>query len=89
MSCPEVGSSSRKGLGPISATTGSTAASSPGLPWRSAQWTVQRGVEELYAAYRQHGLTADDFASRLVRISQIKRLVAEGRLDNNLQRIPG
>jgi nucleoside-diphosphate-sugar epimerase len=49
------------------------------------QWTVRRGVEELYEAYQRYGLTADAFSKRYVRIAHIKRLVGEGRLDASLQ----
>jgi nucleoside-diphosphate-sugar epimerase len=55
------------------------------FPHAVPQWTVRRGVEELYAAYRRFGLTADDFFDRFVRIAHVKRLLAEGRLDNGLQ----
>lgn len=55
------------------------------LPHAVPQWTVQRGVEELYGAYRQWGLTSDDFFGRLLRITHIKSLLAEGRLDDCLQ----
>ncbi len=48
------------------------------------QWTVRRGVEELYEAYQRYGLTADAFSKRYVRIAHIKRLVGEGRLDGSL-----
>ncbi len=49
------------------------------------QWTVRRGVEELYDAYLKRGLTNDDFFSRFVRIEQIKHLTAAGRLDAELR----
>lgn len=49
------------------------------------RWTVRRGVEELYEAYLQRGLTSDDFRARFVRIEQIKRLLEAGRLDGKLQ----
>lgn len=55
------------------------------LPQAVPRWTVRRGVEELYAAFRRYSLTEDDFLGRYVRISQIKRLLAEGRLDGDLQ----
>lgn len=55
------------------------------LPHAVPEWTVQRGAEELYVAYRRHGLTAEDFLGRLVRIAHIKRLLLEGRLDDSLQ----
>lgn len=50
------------------------------------QWTARRGVEELYEAYRSVGLTLDDFeGERYKRIAHIKRLVADGALDQELR----
>ncbi len=54
------------------------------FPEAVPRWTVRRGVEELYEAYQRIGLTAEDFHDRFVRITHIKRLLAEGRLDGNL-----
>jgi nucleoside-diphosphate-sugar epimerase len=55
------------------------------LPHAVPQWTVHRGVEELYAAYQRYGLSSEDFAGRLMRIAHIKKLLFEGRLDDSLQ----
>ncbi|MBN1460306.1 MAG: SDR family oxidoreductase [Armatimonadetes bacterium] len=49
------------------------------------QWTVRRGVEELYEAYQRYGLTAESFSGRFVRIAHIKRLLAEGLIDGSLR----
>jgi nucleoside-diphosphate-sugar epimerase len=50
------------------------------------QWTARRGVEELYDAYRKVGLTLDEFeGERYKRIAHVKKLVAEGRLDDELR----
>ena len=50
------------------------------------RWTVQKGVEELYEAYRRYDLTADEFlGGRYVRLNEIKRLQSEGRLDDELR----
>ena len=50
------------------------------------QWTARRGVEELYESYRQVGLTLDDFeGARYKRIAHVKKLVADGRLDDELR----
>jgi nucleoside-diphosphate-sugar epimerase len=55
----------------------------PGLELR---WTVRRGVEQLYQAFKEHGLEADDLTgSRYQRIAQIKALLASGRLDADLR----
>jgi len=54
------------------------------LPEYQPQWTVRRGVEELYAAYQQIGLKLEEFEGpRYRRISQIKSLIDSGRLDEN------
>ena len=56
------------------------------LPAFRPQWTVQKGVEELYAAYRDVGLTSEQFQGhRYLRLKQIKKLQDEGRLDDDLR----
>jgi nucleoside-diphosphate-sugar epimerase len=56
------------------------------LPAFRPQWTVQKGVAELYAAYRAAGLTAEQFQGhRYLRLKQINRLQGEGRLDADLR----
>jgi nucleoside-diphosphate-sugar epimerase len=56
------------------------------LPEFRPRWTVQKGVEELYEAYRRYGLTEDEFlGGRYVRLNEIKRLQSEGRLDAELR----
>ena len=56
------------------------------LPEFRPQWTVRRGVEQLYDAYRRHGLTAADFTgTKYLRIKRIKQLQSEGRLDESLR----
>lgn len=49
------------------------------------RWTVRRGVEELYEAYGRNRLTEEDFLGRYVRIATIKRLLTEGKLDEDLR----
>lgn len=50
------------------------------------QWTARRGIEQLYAAYCDVGLTLDDFeGERFKRIAHVKKLVSEGRLDDGLR----
>jgi nucleoside-diphosphate-sugar epimerase len=50
------------------------------------RWTVRKGVEELYEAYRRFGLAADDFlGGRYVRLAEIKRLQAQDRLNDQLR----
>ena len=55
------------------------------LPAFRPKWTVRKGVEELYQAYRAASLTADEFHSRYLRLKQIKKLQDEGRLDDELR----
>jgi len=56
------------------------------LPEFKPEWTVRRGIEELYVAYKTHGLTLAEFeGSRYLRIKHIKQLQGEGRLDSTLR----
>jgi len=50
------------------------------------QWTARRGVQELYEAFREVGLTLEEFeGARYKRIAHVQQLVAEGRLDEELR----
>jgi nucleoside-diphosphate-sugar epimerase len=50
------------------------------------RWTVRQGVEELYEAYRRHGLTLDDLqGARYMRIAHIRQLLGTGRIDHDLR----
>lgn len=56
------------------------------LPAFQPQWTVRRGVEELYAAYEQMGLTAEELeSSRYQRIKHVRWLQDNDRLDAELR----
>jgi nucleoside-diphosphate-sugar epimerase len=56
------------------------------LPGFQPQWTVRQGIEELLAAYEQHGLTIEDFlSSRYQRIMRIRELLDAGALDEDLR----
>lgn len=56
------------------------------LPAFRPQWTARRGAQELYDAYRDAGLTAEDIRrGRYVRISEIQRLQKAGQLDSSLR----
>jgi len=56
------------------------------LPEFQPQWTVRRGVEQLYAAFKEHGLTAEEFLStKYLRLKQIKRLQNAQLLDATLR----
>ncbi len=50
------------------------------------QWTAWRGVEQLYEAYKRVGLTLEEFeGERYKRIAHVKKLVADGSLDQSLR----
>jgi nucleoside-diphosphate-sugar epimerase len=55
------------------------------LPGFRTEWTVRRGVEELYQSFVRYGLTGDMFA-RYVRLSRIKQLLDHDELDSTLRR---
>jgi nucleoside-diphosphate-sugar epimerase len=56
------------------------------LPDFKPEWTVRRGAEQLYAAYRRYGLSEFDFeGTKYLRIQRIKQLQSEGRLDASLR----
>jgi nucleoside-diphosphate-sugar epimerase len=58
------------------------------LPGFRPEWTVHGGANEMLEAFRAHDVTAEGFrGSRFQRISHIKRLLSEGRLDANLRRV--
>jgi len=48
------------------------------------EWTVMRGVEELYRSFVQYELTADMFA-RYVRLNRIKQRLDHDELDSTLR----
>jgi len=55
------------------------------VPGYEPQWTLRKGIEQIYAAYRDTGLTAADFAGpRYMRLQHIRNLIARGELDNGL-----
>jgi nucleoside-diphosphate-sugar epimerase len=52
------------------------------------EWTARRGAEELVEAYRDAGLTREEFDGyRYVRLRQLRRLLDAGELDDGLRRI--
>lgn len=58
------------------------------LPAYQPQWTVRRGVEELYAAYQEEGLTLEDLTGpRFQRIKHILALQEAGLIDEQLRLI--
>jgi nucleoside-diphosphate-sugar epimerase len=56
------------------------------LPAYQPQWTVAKGVQELYASYKTHGLTYDTFVgSAFLRIKTVRRLIDEELLTPDLR----
>jgi nucleoside-diphosphate-sugar epimerase len=56
------------------------------LPVFRPRWTVRKGVEELYEAFRRFDLTPDQFlGGRYVRLAEIKRLQGRARLNDQLR----
>ena len=56
------------------------------LPGLRLRWTVPRGVEQLYRAFKEHGLELEDLTGpRFQRIARIKSLMASGQLDTDLR----
>jgi nucleoside-diphosphate-sugar epimerase len=50
------------------------------------QWTARRGVVELYETFKRVGITLEEFeGEKFKRIAHIKKLLALGRLDENLR----
>jgi nucleoside-diphosphate-sugar epimerase len=51
------------------------------------QWTLRKGVEELYQAYRDGGMTKEEWLGpRYYRLKTILGLRKDGRVDNDLRR---
>jgi nucleoside-diphosphate-sugar epimerase len=56
------------------------------LPAFKPQWDARMGAEQLYGAYRSSGVTLEEFEGpRYQRIGHIKKLLAEGVLDDSLR----
>jgi nucleoside-diphosphate-sugar epimerase len=56
------------------------------FPGHRAQWTAREGTKELAEAYREVGLSWEDFdGARYTRLKRLRALVDEGRLDGELR----
>ena len=56
------------------------------VPEFRPQWTVRRGIKQLYVAYKEHALTVEEFTgTRYIRIKHLSNLLATDRLDSNLR----
>jgi nucleoside-diphosphate-sugar epimerase len=57
------------------------------LPAFQPAWTVPAGIDELVEDMNRYGLTADQFGHTFVRLEQVNRLKAAGRLDDHLRSV--
>jgi hypothetical protein len=55
------------------------------LPGFQPAWTVPAGIDQLATEMERNGLTAEQFTHTFVRLEQINRLTAAGRLDEMLR----
>ena len=56
------------------------------LPQFAPQWTLDRGIRELFEAYREHGLTLEEFeSSRYIRLKHVVALQKRGEVDQDLR----
>lgn len=56
------------------------------LPGFAPAWTLRAGIEELYAAYKEHGMTQTEFLGpRYYRLKVIRGRLERGELDKNLR----
>ena len=56
------------------------------FPELRPSWTVRASVEQMLAAYREHGLQIEEFTgSRFMRIARLRELADAGRLDGALR----
>ena len=59
------------------------------LPGFTPQWTLRAGIEELYTAYKEHGMTEAEFLGpRYYRLKVIRGRIESGELDKNLRWLP-
>jgi len=60
------------------------------LPGFRAKWNAYAGVHQLYAAFQQHGLKAEDFQGRrFTRLPELRFLLDSDVLDGNLRWVGG
>ena len=56
------------------------------VPGFKPQWTVRRGIEQLYEQYVKNGLTLEQLeGDQFMRVKHIGRLLASEQLDSNLR----
>ena len=55
------------------------------LPEFKPQWTLRKGIEEIYEAYKKYGMNSDKFNSRyFIRLKELQYLIETGKVDNAL-----
>lgn len=55
------------------------------LEYYKPQWTVKKGIEQCYEAYKKHGVTLEEFEGpRYQRLAHIKKLIESGAIDSRL-----
>jgi hypothetical protein len=55
------------------------------IPGFDCEWSVKRGALELAEAYREHGLTAEDFQDRFTRLAVLRAASEAGAVDDTLR----
>ena len=83
------GAATPRAEAPTRAATGSTATSCRrSFPAIRPAWTVRRGVEELYEAYRapRRSTLESSKSSRFLRLKRVRELQEQGMLDEQLRR---
>ena len=56
------------------------------FPDLSLEWNAERGARELVDAYREVGLTSDDFeGNRYIRLRRLRSLIDQGKLNDELR----
>lgn len=49
------------------------------------EWHIEKGVREIYEAYKAHGLTYEEFTgNKYIRLNQLKKLLQQKAIDENL-----
>ena len=55
------------------------------VPGFRTRWTLERGIRQIYEAYKAASLNERDFlSSRYLRVKRVRELMAEGRIDSRL-----
>jgi nucleoside-diphosphate-sugar epimerase len=56
------------------------------LKFYRPQWTARKGVEECYEAYKQHGVTLEEFEGpKYQRLAHVRMLIEKGVIGNDLR----